>query len=93
MDIQELNNLASSGESDRLEFKKTTGQRSEAAKTICAMLNSQDGGEVVFGITNDGKVTGQELSDNTFDQLHGELEKIEPLPLDLNVIRVRVGTS
>jgi ATP-dependent DNA helicase RecG len=93
MDLQELNNLASSGESDRLELKKTTGQRSEAAKTICAMLNSQDGGDVVFGITNDGTITGQELSDNTFDQLHGELEKIEPLPLDLNVLRVRVGTN
>lgn len=35
----ELRKLVSDGESERVEFKRSTGQRTEAAKTVCAMLN------------------------------------------------------
>lgn len=30
---------AASGESEMLEFKRTTGERREATRTLCAMLN------------------------------------------------------
>jgi ATP-dependent DNA helicase RecG len=30
---------AASGESETLEFKRTTGERREDARTLCAMLN------------------------------------------------------
>ena len=39
MNLQELTKLVPGGESDRLEFKRSTGQRSSAMKTVCAMLN------------------------------------------------------
>jgi len=48
LNLKELKQLVKQGESDRLEFKKTTGQRTAAAKTVCAMLNSM-GGFVIFG--------------------------------------------
>ena len=50
----EIATLATSGESETLEFKKTTGTRREATMTICAFLN-QGGGQVLFGVTRDGK--------------------------------------
>ena len=50
--------LAAAGESETLEFKATTGARREAAMTVCAFLN-QSGGQVLFGVRQDGSVAGQ----------------------------------
>lgn len=41
MNLQELKKLVSSGESDRLEFKASTGQRTAAMKTVCGMPKSE----------------------------------------------------
>jgi ATP-dependent DNA helicase RecG len=46
------------GESEVVEFKRSTGERREAARTICAMLNHR-GGRVVFGIEPDGRIIGR----------------------------------
>ena len=68
MTLQQIIALAASGESEMLEFKKTTGGRREAAKTVCAFLN-QDGGLVLFGVTPDGAVVGQQVSEHTIEEL------------------------
>ena len=39
MNAEELLQLVAQGESETLEFKRTTGQKREAARTLCAMLN------------------------------------------------------
>ena len=39
MTADRISELVATGESETLEFKSTTGQRSDAAKTVCAMLN------------------------------------------------------
>lgn len=39
MNVRELKALVRKGESERVEFKRSTGQRTSAAKTVCAMLN------------------------------------------------------
>lgn len=80
MDPHELNEIVKQGESERVEFKKTTGQRSEAARAVCAMLNGQ-GGFVLFGVTPAGKVEGQTVTSHTLEEVHNELKRIEPLPL------------
>jgi ATP-dependent DNA helicase RecG len=76
----ELEALVSGGESDRVEFKKTTGQRSDGAKTVSAMLNGE-GGFVLFGVTDAGEIRGQEVTAKTLEDLVHELRKIEPQPL------------
>jgi ATP-dependent DNA helicase RecG len=38
MRLEELQKIIAKGESSDLEFKKTTGQRTEAVKTVCAFL-------------------------------------------------------
>ena len=60
----ELTNLVGQGESETLEFKKTTGERVEAAKTACAMLNHR-GGAILIGVTDEGAVTGQQVGAHT----------------------------
>ncbi|HEY0150869.1 MAG TPA: ATP-binding protein [Longimicrobium sp.] len=86
MSPAELAAIVRSGESDKVEFKKTTGQRSDGAKTVCAMLNGQ-GGFVLFGVTDAGEVSGQQVSTGTMEDLVRELRRIEPQPL-LNPERV-----
>ena len=39
MEFADIQRLAASGESERVEFKATTGKRREAARTLSAMLN------------------------------------------------------
>ena len=43
MNVHDLKELVSGGESERVEFKRSTGQRTEAAKTVCGMLNGLGG--------------------------------------------------
>ena len=77
MTLQWVKALAASGESETLEFKATTGTRGEATRTVCAFLN-QDGGQVLFGVTPDGALVGQQVSDRTIEELSAELQRIEP---------------
>ena len=77
MNIDHITTLAASGESETLEFKETTGTRREAAMTVCAFLN-QRGGQVMFGVTQDGTVAGQQVSERTIEELSAELRRIDP---------------
>ena len=77
MNLDEISALAQTGESETLEFKSTTGTRREAVRTICAMLN-QDGGQVLFGVTPEGNVVGQQVSERTIEGLSNELQRIDP---------------
>ena len=49
MTLQQIEAVVKSGESETLEFKRTTGERREAARTLCAMLNHR-GGRVLYGV-------------------------------------------
>ena len=100
MRVAHLTTLTASGESETLEFKATTGTRREAAMTVCAFLN-QGAGQVLFGITPDGTVAGQQVSERTIEELSAELRQIDPptfptverVPVDggLEVIVVSTG--
>ena len=77
MNIEQVAALATSSESETLEFKETTGTRREATMTVCAFLN-QGGGQVLFGITSAGVVVGQQVSERTIEELSAELRLIDP---------------
>ena len=89
MTRDEIANLVTQGESETLEFKKTTGERVAAARTACAMLNHR-GGVVLIGVANDGTVTGQQVGDGTIERLAEELQDIDP-PVFPAIDRVPVG--
>ena len=69
--------LAAKGESETLELKKTTGERREAAKTACAMLNHQ-GGLIIIGVTPERRVTGQQVGNSSIEDVSKEFQEIEP---------------
>jgi len=56
--LSDIADLAARGESETAELKKTTSQRSEAARSLSAMLNGA-GTAVLFGVADDGSVVGQ----------------------------------
>ncbi len=104
MTLDDISALAQIGESETLEFKSTTGTRREAVRTICAMLN-QNGGQVLFGVTPEGNVVGQQVSERTIEELSAELQRIDPptfptverVPIaegrEVLVVRVSQGTA
>lgn len=77
MKLTRLKTLIAKGESETVEFKETTGQRTEACRTLCAFLNGK-GGTVVFGVTRKGKLVGQEVSDETKKDLARAFCDFEP---------------
>jgi ATP-dependent DNA helicase RecG len=82
---------APAGESETMEFKRTTGERREAARTLCAMLNHR-GGRVLFGIEASGRVLGQQVSDHTVEEVVQELCEIDP-PVFPSVDRVPLSNG
>ena len=77
MNLERLSVVVAQGESEQLELKRSTGQRSDAAKTICAMFNG-GGGLVLFGVTDSGEIVGQEVSARTLEDVVHEIRRIEP---------------
>ena len=77
MTVVDLTTLVKQGEGEQLEFKKSTGQRREAGKTICAFLNGQ-GGSVLFGITDACEIKGQLVSSRTLEDVAQELKRLDP---------------
>lgn len=72
-----ISSWVSSGESETLEFKRSTGELRAATRTLCAMLNHR-GGRVLFGVEPDGRVAGQHVSGRTVEDLAQELREIDP---------------
>jgi len=56
------------GESEALELKKSTALIREGVETVCALAN-RHGGQIVFGVADDGSVLGQQVSDDTLKNL------------------------
>jgi ATP-dependent DNA helicase RecG len=77
MTLQQIEAIVKSGESETLEFKRTTGERREAARALCAMLNHR-GGRVLFGVEPNGRILGQQVSDRTLEEIAQEIQQIEP---------------
>ena len=66
-------------ESEAVEFKKSTSKLKEAVISVGAILNKHQGGELYFGIGDDGVVVGQEVSEKTLRTVSQKIaEKIEP---------------
>lgn len=91
MDITELKELVSRGESDAVEFKKSTAQLRRAAETLCGMLNGT-GGRVVIGVTPEGRIIGQTISDKTIREVAEALQKFEP-PASISQCSITIGNN
>ena len=65
---EDILNLISGGESEKIEFKKSTASLREAIDTVCAFANHK-GGHLIFGVKDNGTITGQQVSDDTLKNI------------------------
>lgn len=77
LSLEYIQQLASGNESVDVEFKETTGQLSRGMETLCGMINGC-GGIVVFGVSNKGKIIGQEVGDKTTREIGEALDRFDP---------------
>ena len=77
MTLSDIQKLVEHGESSTREFKKSTAQLHRAFETLCGFLNGK-GGIVLIGITDNGKIVGQEVSDSTQQTIAHEITRLEP---------------
>ena len=66
--MREISELILGGESESVEFKKSTGSLREGIETICAFANHQ-GGYLLFGVEDSGAVVGQQVTDDTLKNI------------------------
>lgn len=77
INIDYIKALALNNEGVDVEFKETTGQLNRGMETLCGMING-NGGIVIFGVTNKGKIIGQEISDKTTREIGDALGRFDP---------------
>jgi ATP-dependent DNA helicase RecG len=78
--LTDLEALVQKGESATVEFKKSTALLPKIGETLCGFLNGS-GGRVYIGVSAEGKLIGQTVSDNTFREISELFKKFEPPPL------------
>ncbi len=76
--LEDIKDLIVQNENEQVEFKETTGQLERGMETLCAFLNGV-GGTVLFGVTDNGKIIGQDLSDKTKRDIVEAIRRVEPL--------------
>ncbi len=75
---KELMKVIEKGESERVEFKKSTAQMDRALKAMCSFLNHK-GGVVYFGISDKNELICQDVSDSTLKSISQKIrQKIKP---------------
>jgi len=77
MNLDDIRGLVEQGESETLEFKKSTGELRQIGETLCGMLN-RSGGKIVIGVSPRGAIPGQEVSDSTLTDLERTFGKLVP---------------
>ena len=66
-------------ETERVEFKKSTGELREGMESLAAILNKHGQGTLYFGVRDDGEVTGQDISAATLRRISQAVgSSIEP---------------
>ena len=77
MTLNELKKMISQGESETLEFKTSTAKIKAAFETLCAFLNTHNG-TVLIGVKDDGRIVGQQVTDQTNLEISNMISKLEP---------------
>ena len=75
--IDIVSSLIKDRESRQVELKETTGQLDRGMESLCAFLNCE-GGTVLFGVSDSGKIIGQAVSDGTKRIIADAIARLEP---------------
>ena len=66
--MNDLLKLISGEESEHLEFKESLRLKEEICQAVSAFSNA-NGGSILVGVLNDGKVIGVDIGRNTLEEL------------------------
>ena len=90
-------------ETEKIEFKRTTGELREGITSLASMLNKNGYGILYFGVKDNGDVVGQQMGDRTLREISQAIANfIKPqiIPIiehelidDKNVIKIEVRGS
>ncbi|MBQ3783464.1 MAG: putative DNA binding domain-containing protein [Lachnospiraceae bacterium] len=90
-------------ETEKIEFKKTTGELREGITSLASMLNKNGYGILYFGVKDNGDVVGQQIGDRTLREISQAIANyIKPqiIPTiehelidDKNIIKIEVHGS
>lgn len=65
---QEILDVAKNGETQLVEFKSQGVEIRKITREIAAMLNTKEGGQIFYGINDDGDIEGSDLTRQKLDQ-------------------------
>ena len=71
--MNDLHQELANGESEGIEFKRSTSLLKEAIQTLCAFANHK-GGILYFGVADDGKIIGQTVTDDTLKNVANSIK-------------------
>ncbi len=91
MQLSEIEKIISAGESASLELKTSTAKLKSIFETLCAFLNTK-GGTVLIGVKDDGRIVGQEITDQTNLEISNMITKIEP-PIDISIEKISLNNN
>ena len=67
--VQECEVMNIGVETEKIEFKKTTGELKEGITSLASMLNKNGYGVLYFGVKDNGDVVGQQMGDRTLREI------------------------
>jgi len=90
MNEKKFEQMLKKGESEKVEFKKSTAQIERALRSICGFLNHK-GGSVYFGISDKNELIGQSATDSTLKSLSQKIrQKIKPeISPEIKVLEIK----
>jgi ATP-dependent DNA helicase RecG len=87
-DLRYLEEIIQKGESEILERKKSIASLSSTGETLSGFLNGK-GGKVFIGISEEGRIIGQKITDSTLREIAEVLKKFEP-PAAIELTRIEI---
>ena len=72
--MNDLLKLISGGENERLELKESLRLKEEISQAVSAFSNA-NGGSILIGVSNDGKVIGVDIGRNTVEELANYIKR------------------
>jgi ATP-dependent DNA helicase RecG len=78
MNYRELRAIVETGESERVEFKRSVAELDKGCRSLCGFLNG-DGGLLLLDVSPKGIALGQQVAESTEQKVNAQLRKFEPV--------------
>ena len=72
LDPADLPALIAQGESETLEFKRSTAELDQVVQTVAALANTR-GGRVLIGVGSDGRIAGVDIGQVTLERVANQI--------------------